>query len=480
MTLQVIETLTVPSNGTTVTSTKKTVLNETYLIRLSGTISYHLPDTWQSDGVWTYEPPSGGWILHTNLRFQINGSDVTYPVRSINHEYTFKVAGNNDYLTFKLRDNPYTDNSGSLNVKILRFESAHDGSPYCPVNDVGDDSKTLKNPISARFGEKREEITDLQVMTPVGPMAFTRYYRQSKLDDPNYQFMGLGWTHEHDFTLTAISGTPNRITVYMPNGGEASFTQTISYPNVYEGDLGSTALINVNPGSSSARYTLSAIDGSTYVFDADGLLQSRAWANGEAWTYDYDGSDNLTEVDDGYGRKLVFSYVDDPGQFDDGQLWRVGDNTAADLDTNSPSGRYVEFSYLPEKDDGVLVSSPKALLAQVRDVRGHEWTYDYYGQVSGEDDDRQLNYLVRRQTPSVDTTGDDTPDGAITLEEVSYSFDTQLAVNGSMEADSDWSNITGAAPTTNQRSTAQVDSGSYSRYVLASAANQGIQGQHLR
>src|SRR5262249_55750640 len=53
---------------------------------------------------------------------------------------------------------------------------------------------------------------------------------------------------------------------------------------------------------------------------------------------------------------------------------------------------------------------------------------------------------------------------------------TELAINGSMELDSDWTNISGAPPTTNAQSSAVVDSGSFSRHVVASAANQGIEG----
>jgi len=165
--------------------------------------------------------------------------------------------------------------------------------------------------------------------------------------------------------------------------------------------------------SINSEFILTAQDKNQYVFDATNLLLTRIdWSNHETWTYTY-ASGQLSEVDDGYGRKLVFAYVDDPGQYDDGLLWRVGDHDTTDL-TSTPSGRYVEFGYTPEKNDGSTITSPKALLASVRDVRGNTWTYDWYGQDSGEDDADQLNFLLEVVSPSVDTTGDGTPDGSIT------------------------------------------------------------------
>ncbi len=50
-----------------------------------------------------------------------------------------------------------------------------------------------------------------------------------------------------------------------------------------------------------------------------------------------------------------------------------------------------------------------------------------------------------------------------------------MLVNGDMELDSDWVDIPGNAPTANVRSTAHVNTGTYSRQVVGNAAGQGIQ-----
>ena len=67
-------------------------------------------------------------------------------------------------------------------------------------------------------------------------------------------------------------------------------------------------------------------------------LLTLTFASNETWTYSYDGSGNLTTVTDGYGRELRFGYLSQPGQFNDGKLWRVGDQTATGLSTATPGG----------------------------------------------------------------------------------------------------------------------------------------------
>ncbi|MEP7286967.1 MAG: RHS repeat-associated core domain-containing protein [Chloroflexota bacterium] len=305
----------------------------------------------------------------------------------------------------------------------------------CLLNAIFSD-----NPIKLQDGDKFEEATDLTLNSPAGPLTFARTYRQSKLSNTNYQVMGLGWTHSHNFNLTKVIGTPNTVIVRMPNGGEAHFTETTT--NHFEGDPGSASFIDFNTGTS--QYTLTAMDTSTYVFNTSGQLVSRAWPSHETWTYTYTSS-KLSQVADGYGRQLNFTYVSNPGQYNDGQLWRVGDQTASGLSGGSPTGTYVELTYTPEKNNGTTVSSPKALLASVRDVLGHVWTYDYYGQHSGESSTNQLNFITQRRSPSVDTTGDGTPDGALTLESLVYTLSGATITNITQQ-----NGIQGAAPALRQ------------------------------
>ncbi len=67
---------------------------------------------------------------------------------------------------------------------------------------------------------------------------------------------------------------------------------------------------------------------------------------------------------------------------------------------------YVELDYT---DDG----NGDALLTDVQDVRGEDWTYRYYGSEAGETDTNWTNFLVERFSPAVDRDGDGSADSAI-------------------------------------------------------------------
>jgi RHS repeat-associated protein len=348
-------------------------------------------------------------------------------------------------------------------------------NPKAPSPDIGTCDAgeiSFQHPIGIRSGEKREEIVDLLLNTATGPFSFKRIYLQN--EQPYYQFMGLGWTHNHNISLTKITSSPNQIVIRWDNGGEAHFSETS--PDHYEGVAGIPASF-VDWDSSSNHCILTTSNKSTAVFDSQGKLLSRNWTSGDSWTYIYN-SNQLIEINDGYGRKLVFRYYTN-GAFS-GQLFRVGDHTFDDANPSSPAGRYVEYSYSLNRiadATGAIVDGTNALLTNVRDVRGGIWQYTYYGQAANETDARQLNYLVKLESPSVDTTGDGSPDTPITIKHLSYMLQgTELAVNGGMELTSSWTNISGAAPTVNQRSNTQVDSGSYSRRVVTNAANRGVEG----
>src|SRR5690606_37075676 len=97
--------------------------------------------------------------------------------------------------------------------------------------------------------------------------------------------------------------------------------------DVFEAEAGSSAVVV----KSSSEYDLTASDESVYHFDSNGRLETHTLKNGEIWTYSYDGSGNLIQVADGYGRALKFAYYSGLGggdAFKNGQLWRVGTHTS--------------------------------------------------------------------------------------------------------------------------------------------------------
>jgi RHS repeat-associated protein len=296
--------------------------------------------------------------------------------------------------------------------------SPQEGGASCPCTHTGNDSPTTHNPISLRLAEVRFQAVDLSLTTPAGTLSFTRTYRQG--EQAAYQFMGLGWNHNHAIRLKDNLPDPNEIIVELDTGKahfSYDFTDTEGVAH-YKALSGSTSLIEKD----TVGYGLTAADKSVYTFDTDGKLLTRAWPNNEVWSYSYSG-DQLIEVADGYGRSLNFAYhADHTGDdaYKNGQLWRVGDHTTTDLET-TPSGRYVEFDYAPEQSDGIPVGTG-ALLTSVRDVYGSIWIYRYYGQNSGETDSNLLNLLIERLSPAVDVDGDGSPDTPVSLEQLSYTF----------------------------------------------------------
>lgn len=370
-------------------------------------------------------------------------------------------------------------------------EPSNTGAGFCLLCWIGELRSGL--PIGLHYGEKMEEVTDLSVPSISDTLSFTRSYRQSKQN--LYQFMGLGWTHNQMATLIPLTTTAEQQTLLlqMPNGGEVYFTQSVTDATLYLADPGSAATVRL----SSNQYILTALDQSTYTFYATGSLvgqlASRQWPTGDQWTYSYTGT-QLTSVLDNYGRGLQFSYKAPhmPAQFDDGQLWRVGDQTAAGLSGVAPTGRYVEFGYIPERLNGAIVSTPHALLARIRDVRGNTWTYNYYGQTPGETDPSQQNYLVGQFSPQMDLTGAGGSGSPVLLKNLAYTlsgsnvsnivqqnglYGTELLTDGDLESTSGqtWPSIGGATLTANSPSAAQVHTGPLSRYVAVNAVGQGIE-----
>ncbi len=326
------------------------------------------------------------------------------------------------------------ENSGYLERLVIEgtganpFEPTGEGNPDPPILCETNDRSSSVDPISLYRGEKRERVTDLTLNTATGSLDLTRTYRQST--HTLYQQMGLGWTHNH--ALSIDTSVNNMLIVNLRTGGRAYFTR-LGSTDIYKATVGGYSEIDAS-GRGTSKYTLTAADDSTFVFDDQQRLRTHTWSNGEVWTYRYYQAPHyaeglLQEVSDGSGRKLQFTYIDNEGQFDDRQLWRVGDQTAAGLETSTPSGRYVEFAYTSEKSGGNTISGAKALLETVRDVRGETWTYDYYGQDSHETASDLLNFLMSVTSPAVDTTGDGPTDGSIIIKNLSYTV-----VNGEVTA----------------------------------------------
>ncbi|GEM_PF-898598 len=328
------------------------------------------------------------------------------------------------------------------------------------------------NPIHLLDGDKRLTETDIEVSSPAQPLALTRYYRQFKQADPNLQIVGNGWTHNHHMVLylTENTGAPNTIIVHKEDGQDLYFTETAVDSYLYNGDEGLRSTIEWV--SANSQFVLIQHDRSQYVFESVGgvyRLIKRVWPNGEEWDYTYT-SNQLTEVTDDYGRKLVFRYYTSGDH--SGLLYRVGDHTFDDTNPSNPSGRYTEYSYVSGKTINGMgqVIDDGGLLSQVRDVNGFDWAYEYHLNTDAAQDLGRLNYIYRRKSPVNGST-------VHTLEEMSYVLSGEEKItNGDMELDAHWADV--GTPTTNSRvdntSPHQVFNGVYARHVDA-GSGEGIE-----
>ena len=337
---------------------------------------------------------------------------------------------------------------------------------------ASDDNLSTANPISLRLGDKRIEETDISVQTPIGSLDFTRSYNQSRQSVD--KLLGLGWTHNHASELTfPETNTPKQAAVRLPNGGVLFLNEV--QPDYYEAVGGSVSKMSYDSGAD--EYTLTTQDDSEFIFELGDdryRLKTIIWPTDETWVYSYDVSDNLTDVTSRnhptnptitYG-KLVFRYDGNSN------LQIVGDQTFDDTDPQNPTGRYVTYTYVPNKVDqggGSIGNGSEWLLSEVEDLRGETWEYNY-----NDTDVEQLNWMIARLSPTINGS-------QITLEELTYQNNVQLdlAVNGGMELDdTSWRVLPGVAAetTVNEQSDVDKDSGTYSRYVEA-VENQGVEGQ---
>jgi RHS repeat-associated protein len=200
---------------------------------------------------------------------------------------------------------------------------------------------TVGGPINTATGALEYSVTDLNFPALGGEMAFRRSY-STLATDMYTTTLGYGWTHNLDTRL-------------MFQLGQALFkahsaNQYIFYDN-FDGTYSPYPGIKATLTRSGSDYVITTSSQTTYTFDAEGKLITWTNATGHSWTYTYNVSDQLIQVESG-ARHISLAY-------EAGQLKTVSDHT----------GRQVTFNYDPTTGD----------LASVVDVNNKTWTYHYDG-----------------------------------------------------------------------------------------------------
>src|SRR3990170_3429602 len=221
----------------------------------------------------------------------------------------------------------------------------------CPIAACPDGQGSAGDPINSGTGSFDFTVVDLSLPAAGEPLLFQRTYT-SAVGELNGTPLGFGWTHNQDTRLIFADdpgGQPSMVWFKAHSANLYGFSRfdTATFVPL----PGVLASLTREPGP-PVTYTLVNAAKAIYTFDEDGKLLTWADAEGNAFSYTYDGTGRLEEVNAG-ARSLSFSYDDQ------GRITQVTDQT----------GRTVSFSY---DTSGNLVSAV--------DVLGNPWTYAYDGE----------------------------------------------------------------------------------------------------
>ncbi|WP_256050508.1 RHS repeat-associated core domain-containing protein [Xanthomonas translucens] len=189
------------------------------------------------------------------------------------------------------------------------------------------------NPINMFTGNKEEVVYDYRA--PQGHLNFSRYYSSELLFYNPGDFLGRHWRHNYQSRLVEYSIDGKRsIVLVRPSGGYYFFresgSQWVSDPDVSD----KLSFIKSNDGN--VGWLIDTSSGEKEYYDGAGMLRAIAYPDGDLISLSYNDNGQLDVVSDKYGRRLVFSYVN---QLLDG--------------VNFPDGTGVEYIYTSRRLDGV-------------------------------------------------------------------------------------------------------------------------------
>ncbi len=172
------------------------------------------------------------------------------------------------------------------------------------------DQTTVANPVSLPNGNKFEVTTDFESAGP-NPLRFFRYYSSYFNGDGT---MGWSWRHNFSGHLEFPNGTT--VEAHHANGAILTFNQSGSDWVPVDPD------ITYRLEASGANWLVVSNVDTVETYDSAGRFASIQDRSGFTQTLNYNGSGELTDVTDSYGRALTFTYAnglvatmtDDDGQ----------------------------------------------------------------------------------------------------------------------------------------------------------------------
>jgi RHS repeat-associated protein len=252
--------------------------------------------------------------------------------------------------------------------------------PDCTCDSLGSDvnlQARTGRPINTATGSEAEAFTDASYPGPGIPFAFTRFYNSADRGDGPF---GQGWTFPYQASLR--QNEDGSVQVRAESGAQARYTPAA------DGTYTTPPGVRSRLTRSESTWVLTAPDGHTLTFDAQGRFTAIRDRVGQGVTAGYDG-DRLATLTDAAGRRVSLTWTGE-------HLTRL---TLAD-------GRHVEYAFTGDRLTSVrdlrgkvseLAYNDQGLLTSVKDPNGHFRFRNTYDPTTGRVTE-QLDPLGNRTT----------------------------------------------------------------------------------
>ncbi|MDE2384366.1 MAG: RHS repeat protein [Alphaproteobacteria bacterium] len=320
---------------------------------------------------------SGGYWIVPHLGTQVSGNGGGGGLAVADQRYVFPYSQAPTFVRVSPGDASATSYANNLGCSSI----LNDGQPCggsaihvgcngtfwdalydcrSQINMANCNGATGGNPVEITTGEKVQRETDW-TSGGVDPLVLTRLYRSNSIAAfaPNYTRLGIMWRTNFDgaakFAFAAGQVPPNaaatgdKIFIALPDGNEYLFLLNSSgiwlpavpdpaqntsngiFWDLFRND------IDIALTTTATSVDLRNMDGTHYVFDAQGQMTKIVYPDGYTQTLTYVAGVN-TLVTDSLGRKLVFKY--------DTSLDRPNYLTAA----ITPDGKEIDYTYVNRAD----------------------------------------------------------------------------------------------------------------------------------
>jgi RHS repeat-associated protein len=300
------------------------------------------------------------------------------------------------------------------------------GNPAAPQRP---NCSATTHPVNCATGNQFEQQTDLAVGGHGPGLALSRTYdSQAAAAATSPGVFGYGWSATYSDHLVIDSQAALAV-VYQADGSSVPFTiaaGAFTAPSWAQSRLA---------GNANGTYSYTLPDQATFVFAANGRLQSESDRNANAVTLAYNSLGQLASATDGAGRAITFVY-DASGRIDEATD-PTGENVSYTYDANGNLSS-VASSALPNLVWQFAYDSSHELISET-DANGHTTTtvYDTLRRVTAQTDPmyRTTRFSYVPHTDGDTETQITQPGGDVTDEifqnyepiQVTHAYGTSLA-----------------------------------------------------